>query len=127
MGKSASPMNRKASKGPSFPSASGFTVAAADAIRKRGGRSLDPEVAKAFVSLAQRGALGEPSQGREVWLAADASKFHRPAMVQLAPLAQIDRLFTDAPPPAPFPDLEEAPQVLSVNGGKHHDTETALP
>ena len=42
---------------------------------------------------------------REVWLAADHSKFNRPAMVQLAQLAQIDRLFTDAPPPEPFPAL----------------------
>ena len=45
------------------------------------------------------------SQAREVWLAADHSKFHRPAMVELAPLARIDRLFTDAPPPAPFTAL----------------------
>ena len=42
---------------------------------------------------------------REVWLAADHSKFNRPAMVQLATLDQIDRLFTDAPPPEPFPNL----------------------
>ena len=42
---------------------------------------------------------------REVWLAADHTKFNRPAMVQLAQLAQIDRLFTDAPPPEPFPAL----------------------
>lgn len=42
---------------------------------------------------------------REVWLAADASKFNRPAMVELATLAQIDRLFTDATPPEPFPAL----------------------
>lgn len=39
---------------------------------------------------------------REVWLAADASKFNRPAMVQAAKLAQIDILFTDAAPPDPF-------------------------
>ncbi|WP_367066476.1 DeoR/GlpR family DNA-binding transcription regulator [Oryzisolibacter sp. LB2S] len=45
------------------------------------------------------------AQAREVWLAADHSKFGRPAMVQLATLAQIDRLFTDAPPPEPFPAL----------------------
>ncbi|WP_404301406.1 DeoR/GlpR family DNA-binding transcription regulator [Alicycliphilus denitrificans] len=45
------------------------------------------------------------AQAREVWLAADHSKFGRPAMVQLATLAQIDRLFTDAPPPDPFPTL----------------------
>jgi DeoR family glycerol-3-phosphate regulon repressor len=42
---------------------------------------------------------------RSVWLAADVSKFNRPAMVQLARLDQIDRLFTDAPPPAPFDQL----------------------
>jgi len=44
-------------------------------------------------------------QAREVWLAADASKFNRPAMVQVAALSQIDRLFTDAEPPAPYPAL----------------------
>ena len=48
---------------------------------------------------------------REVWLAADHSKFHRPAMVELATLAQIDRLFTDAPPPEPFPALLLEAQV----------------
>ena len=51
------------------------------------------------------------AQAREVWLAADASKFNRPAMVHLAELAQIDRLFTDAAPPAPFPTLLERAQV----------------
>jgi len=42
---------------------------------------------------------------REVWLAADASKFNRPAMVEAATLSQIHRLFTDQHPPAPFPAL----------------------
>ncbi|MBI3147973.1 MAG: DeoR/GlpR transcriptional regulator [Betaproteobacteria bacterium] len=42
---------------------------------------------------------------REVWLAADHSKFNRPAMVELAHLNQVDVLFTDAPPPDPFPTL----------------------
>ena len=42
---------------------------------------------------------------REVWLAADHSKFNRPAMVELGQLAQIDTLFTDAPPPEPFQRL----------------------
>jgi DeoR family glycerol-3-phosphate regulon repressor len=51
------------------------------------------------------------AQAREVWLAADASKFNRAAMVQLADLSQIDRLFTDAPPPPPFPALLENAQV----------------
>ncbi|VWX62722.1 DNA-binding transcriptional repressor [Burkholderiales bacterium 8X] len=51
------------------------------------------------------------AQAREVWLAADASKFNRPAMIQLATLAQIDALFTDAEPPAPFPELLKNAQV----------------
>ena len=42
---------------------------------------------------------------RQVWLAADHSKFNRPAMVQLARLSEIDALFTDATPSAPFPAL----------------------
>lgn len=42
---------------------------------------------------------------REVWVAADHSKFNRPAMVELARFEQVDMLFTDAPPPAPFPAL----------------------
>ena len=51
------------------------------------------------------------AQAREVWLAADASKFNRPAMIQLGTLSQIDRLFTDAEPPPPFTDLLLAAQV----------------
>ena len=51
------------------------------------------------------------SQARAVWLAADVSKFNRPAMVEIAQLTQIDRFFTDADPPAPFPELLEAAQV----------------
>jgi DeoR family glycerol-3-phosphate regulon repressor len=42
---------------------------------------------------------------REVWLAGDHSKFNRPAMVELGRLDQVDRLFTDQPPPAPFETL----------------------
>lgn len=42
---------------------------------------------------------------RQVWLAADHSKFNRPAMVQLAHLNEIDTLFTDGQPPDPFPAL----------------------
>ena len=52
------------------------------------------------------------AQSREVWLAADHSKFNRPAMVQLAQLSQINRLFTDAPPPEPFPALLQEAEVL---------------
>ena len=45
------------------------------------------------------------SHAREVWMAADASKFNRPAMVEVGQLSQVDRLFTDATPPDPFPQL----------------------
>jgi DeoR family transcriptional regulator, glycerol-3-phosphate regulon repressor len=44
-------------------------------------------------------------QSRSVWLASDHSKFNRPAMVELARLGELDMLFTDAAPPAPFPAL----------------------
>jgi len=44
-------------------------------------------------------------QSRSVWLAADHSKFNRPAMVELARIDQIDRFFTDQAPPEPFPAL----------------------
>jgi DeoR family glycerol-3-phosphate regulon repressor len=53
------------------------------------------------VKVAQ--ALIEHS--RSVWLAADHSKFNRPAMVELARIDQIDRFFTDQAPPEPFPAL----------------------
>jgi len=45
------------------------------------------------------------AQSREVWLAADHSKFNRPAMVELARLDELDLFFTDRPPPAPFDQL----------------------
>jgi DeoR family glycerol-3-phosphate regulon repressor len=45
------------------------------------------------------------AQSREVWLVADRSKFNRPAMVELARIDQIDRLFTDEPPPAEFASM----------------------
>ncbi len=57
------------------------------------------------------------AQAREVWLAADHSKFNRPAMVQVAQLEQIHRLFTDAPPPEPFPRLLQDAQVLCTVAG----------
>ena len=51
------------------------------------------------------------AHAREIWLAADTSKFNRPAMVEVARLTQIDRLFTDAPPPEPFETLLVEAQV----------------
>ena len=44
-------------------------------------------------------------RSRQVWLAADHSKFNRPAMVELGRLDQVDNMFTDLPPPEPFPAL----------------------
>jgi DeoR family glycerol-3-phosphate regulon repressor len=58
------------------------------------------------------------SHSREVWLAADHSKFHRPAMVELAKLEQISSLFTDQAPPDPFPTLlKEAGVTLHIAKG----------
>ena len=51
-------------------------------------------------------------QSRELWLVADASKFGRRAMVQLADLSQVDALFTDASPP------EALVRVLAESGGR---------
>jgi DeoR family glycerol-3-phosphate regulon repressor len=51
------------------------------------------------------------SHAREVWLAADSSKFNRPAMVEVGHLSQIHRLFTDAAPPDPFAALLAEAQV----------------
>jgi DeoR family transcriptional regulator, glycerol-3-phosphate regulon repressor len=45
------------------------------------------------------------AHSREVWLAADASKFKREAMVELAHLSQVKRLFTDQPPPVPYAQM----------------------
>jgi len=53
-------------------------------------------------------------RSRQVWLAADHSKFNRPAMVELARFDEIDMLFTDAPPPPPFPELLAAAAVSCV-------------
>jgi DeoR family transcriptional regulator, glycerol-3-phosphate regulon repressor len=54
---------------------------------------------------------------RQVWLAADSSKFNRHAMVELARLSQIDRLFTERVPPEPFSQmLEEAGVRVEVVG-----------
>jgi DeoR family glycerol-3-phosphate regulon repressor len=53
-------------------------------------------------------------QSREVWLVADHSKFERQAMVELGRLPQLARLFTDRPPPEPFPTLLQEAGVTLV-------------
>ena len=45
------------------------------------------------------------SHSRQVWVVADASKFGRGAMVEVANVAKVDALFTNAPPPAGFAAL----------------------
>ena len=61
-------------------------------------------------------------QSREVWLAADHSKFNRPAMVELAHVNDIDVLFTDAAPPAPFDDLLAQGHVECVVAAEQGDS-----
>ncbi len=56
-------------------------------------------------------------QSREVWMAADHSKFNRPAMVEVGRLSQMDTLFTDCVPPDPYPALlAEASVSLVICG-----------
>jgi DeoR family transcriptional regulator, glycerol-3-phosphate regulon repressor len=65
-------------------------------------------------------------QSREVWLAADHSKFNRPAMVELARLDDIDVMFTDQPPPPPFADLLALGHVECVLAGTDTQNDTAI-
>lgn len=51
---------------------------------------------------------------REVWMAADHSKFDRPAIVELGNLMELDVLFTDQPPPADFLEMMEKTKVECV-------------
>ncbi|MES2718461.1 MAG: DeoR/GlpR family DNA-binding transcription regulator [Pseudomonadota bacterium] len=62
---------------------------------------------------------------RQVWLAADHSKFNRPAMVEVGRLDQVDRLFTDSAPPPVFDALlAEAGVVCTLATGQTPDTDT---
>ncbi|MEO7244242.1 MAG: DeoR family transcriptional regulator [Rubrivivax sp.] len=54
---------------------------------------------------------------REVWMAADHSKFNRPAMVELGKVNQLDMLFTDQTPPPPFESLLAEAGVQCVIAG----------
>ncbi len=53
-------------------------------------------------------------QSRQVWLAADASKFGRPAMIEMAPLNVVHTLFTDSPPEPDFERLLRDQDVRCV-------------
>ena len=67
------------------------------------------------VDIGLIGISGIESDGslrdRQVWLAADHSKFDRPAMVALGHLEQVHRLFTDQPPPPHFQALLDSAGV----------------
>jgi DeoR family glycerol-3-phosphate regulon repressor len=61
-----------------------------------------------------------------VWLAADHSKFNRPAMVEVGRLDQVDRLFTDQAPPTVFDALlAEAGVACTVVGGGHDNGDSS--
>ncbi len=53
-------------------------------------------------------------QSRQVWLAADHTKFSRAAMVELATLEEIDTVFTDQDPPSALSDLMAQHDVTCV-------------
>jgi DeoR/GlpR family transcriptional regulator of sugar metabolism len=54
------------------------------------------------------------ANAKHVFLAVDHTKFHTSVSVKLAAIAEIDALFTDAPPPAPLAALLEQQQVELV-------------
>lgn len=53
-------------------------------------------------------------QSRQVWLAADHTKFSRAAMVELATLEEIDMVFTDQDPPSALSDRMAQHDVTCV-------------
>jgi DeoR family glycerol-3-phosphate regulon repressor len=59
-------------------------------------------------------------QSRRAYLVADQSKFKRTAPARISSLADIDVLFTDAPPPAPIAALCQnmGTQIVVANGGQ---------
>jgi DeoR family glycerol-3-phosphate regulon repressor len=57
------------------------------------------------------------AHSRQVWVVADASKFERGAMVEVAHVSKVDSLFTDATPPGDFPALlAEAGVAVEIAG-----------
>jgi len=58
-----------------------------------------------------RAAKAIIDNSRQVYLAADYSKFGRNAMVRLGHITEIDALFTDRTPPAPLVDMMAAADV----------------
>lgn len=69
-------------------------------------RDFDPREVKVAQAIIE--------QSREVWLVADQDKFGRQALVRLANLTQIDKLFCDAPPPDVLKKILKEAQVEVV-------------
>lgn len=69
-------------------------------------RDFDPREVKVAQAIIE--------QSREVWLVADQDKFGRQALVRLAHLSQIDKLFCDAPPPDGLTHILKEAQVEVV-------------
>lgn len=69
-------------------------------------RDFDPREVKVAQAIIE--------QSREVWLVADHGKFGRQALVRLAHLSQIDKLFCDAEPPAELRPMLKQAQVEVV-------------
>ena len=78
--------------------------------------SIEPDgTLRDFDSREVKVAQAIIEQSREIWLVADQDKFERQALVRLAHLSQMDRLFCDAePPPALRALLDEARVELVV-------------
>lgn len=69
-------------------------------------RDFDPREVKVAQAIIEH--------SREVWLVADQDKFGRQALVRLAHLSQIDKLFCDAEPPSRMKNLLREAQVEVV-------------
>jgi DeoR family glycerol-3-phosphate regulon repressor len=66
------------------------------------------------------------AQSREVWLAADSSKFQRQAMVEVAHISRVDRLFSDQPVPAPLAAILRDASVRCEIAGPDPDGAAAV-
>ena len=55
--------------------------------------------------MQRSGVQAIVANSRQVFLAADHTKFGRSAMVKLAPISVLDAVFTDIAPPRPYLDM----------------------
>jgi DeoR family glycerol-3-phosphate regulon repressor len=74
--------------------------------------SIEPDgTLRDFDSREVKVAQAIIEQSREVWLVADQDKFGRQALVRLAHLSQIDKLFCDSEPPPSMAQMLSESQV----------------